>query len=174
MAYAAQDYQTAFYVGKNERIPLWQRSHWTSSPSVVHSTLTTVGTEYCSTVGVWTAASWSHNTSSHSTALVAYMLADSLQTLYFNACSAYRTLPSLSGRHRFADITPTNQKWTSISRLHELHYTSLRSKFCVFLCRTSSLEFFTCRSTSNSRDCSLQEKTENAVLTWLLTLCNNY
>ena len=34
---------------------------------------------------------------------------------------------------------------------------------CVFLRRASSLELFTCRSTSNSRDCSLQEKTENAL-----------
>ena len=73
---------------------------------------------------------------------------------------------SLSGRHRLADITPTNQKRTAIGRLHELHYTTSTYQIwgaCVFLCMTSSLEFFTCRSTSNSRDCNVQEKTENAL-----------
>ena len=106
----------------------------------------------------------------HSTALVAYTLADSLQTLYFKACSAYRTLPSLSGRHRFADITPTNQKRTASSRLHELHYTTSTYwiwRACVFLHRTSSLKLFTCRSASNSA-----EDWKRTVLTWLLTLCN--
>jgi len=64
-----------------------------SSSSVVHSTPTTAGTEYCSTVGVWTAALWSRNASSHSTTLVACIRwRIYYKLLYFNAHSTHSTL----------------------------------------------------------------------------------
>ena len=90
-----------------------------SSSSVVHSTPTTAGTEYCSTVGVWTAAWWLRIASYHSTTLVACIRwRIYYKLLYFNAHSTHSTLDAA------LRIWPTNQKRTAISWLHELYYTT--------------------------------------------------
>ena len=99
-----------------------------SGSSVVHSIPTTAGTEYCSTVDVWTAASWSRDISAHSTALVAYTLANFLQSLYFNARTPNWTLPFLFGRRRIDEL---ESDCNPVSRRTVLHQVYVLLRLCT-------------------------------------------
>ena len=121
----------ARFVVDQDRMPLcswWWLCHLPArllqlgaiSHSVVHSTPNSAGREYCRTVGVWTAASWSRDVSCHSTTLVAYTLANLLQALYFNARTPHWTLPFLFGRRHINKPEADCDQLTPRTTLHHV------------------------------------------------------